>query len=190
MPGNYAEVTSLCGRIANGYTEGMTADAPPGLTEDPDLGDLFHAAFRGLRRRWTHELAPFELTPHQWRALNTLARGCGPCPPEVRGAGGGPEAGLRLKALADLLRIAPRSATEVIDQLETKELVERAPDPLDRRAVLVRLTADGQELRSRIHQSRRRQSTEYFGRLDSGERDELARLLGVLAGDEPVAQHR
>ncbi|MGP5218310.1 MULTISPECIES: MarR family winged helix-turn-helix transcriptional regulator [Micrococcaceae] len=166
----------------------MTADAPPGLADDPDLGDLFHAAFRGLRRRWTHELAPFELTPHQWRALNMLARGCGPGPPE--GSGTTPEASLRLKQLADLLRIAPRSATEVIDQLETKELVERAPDPLDRRAVLIRLTPDGQELRSRIHQSRREQSTKYFGRLDSGERDELARLLGVLAGDEPVAHHR
>lgn len=166
----------------------MTADVPPGLTDDPDLGDLFHAAFRGLRRRWTHELAPFELTPHQWRALNTLARSCGPCPPE--GPGTSPEGSLRLKELADLLRIVPRSATEVIDQLETKELVERSPDPLDRRAVLIRLTPDGQELRSRIQQSRREQSHEYFGRLDSGERMELARLLGVLAGHEPVAHHR
>lgn len=146
--------------------------------DEPDLGELFHAAFRGLRRRWAHELAPFEMTPHQWRALNTLARHGESCAPA---ADLPPEGVLRLKALAEQLRIAPRSATEVVDQLEGKGLVERIPDPHDRRAVLVRMTATGQELRSDVQRARREQANEFFARLDSGERAELARLLGVLA---------
>lgn len=36
---------------------------------------------------------------------------------------------IRLKDLAERLRIAPRSATEVVDQLEVKGLVRRDPDP-------------------------------------------------------------
>jgi len=148
------------------------------FADEPDLGELFHAAFRGLRRRWAHELAPFEMTPHQWRALNTLARHGDSCAPADDLP---PEGVLRLKALAEQLRIAPRSATEVVDQLEGKGLVERIPDPHDRRAVLVRMTATGQELRSDVQRARREQANEFFARLDSGERAELARLLGVLA---------
>ncbi|MDD0859754.1 MarR family transcriptional regulator [Arthrobacter alpinus] len=45
-----------------------------------------------------------------------------------------PAAGdVRLKDLAERLRIAPRSATEVVDQLEAKGLVRREADPSDRR---------------------------------------------------------
>lgn len=174
------------------------ADFPAGEPDvgEPDLGELFHAAFRGLRRRWTHELAPFEMTPHQWRALNTLARHGDACAPgagkgttaALRAAVASPEGVLRLKALAEQLRIAPRSATEVVDQLEGKGLVERLPDPHDRRAVLVQLTTAGQDLRSDVQRARREQANEYFARLDPGERAELARLLGVLAEEAHAGQ--
>ena len=50
---------------------------------------------------------------------------------------------MRPGALAEHLRIAPRSATEVVDDLQERGLVERAPDPADRRATLVRLTEAG-----------------------------------------------
>ncbi|WP_417219804.1 MarR family winged helix-turn-helix transcriptional regulator [Arthrobacter sp.] len=184
-------------------TTPATDVAGPGLATEPDLGELFHAAFRGLRRRWAHELAPFDMTPHQWRALNTLARHGDACAPgggpatdsgrgttaALRAAVSSPEGVLRLKALAEQLRIAPRSATEVVDQLEGKGLVERIPDPHDRRAVLVQLTDAGHELRAGVETARREQANEYFARLDSGERAELARLLGVLAGETDCGPH-
>lgn len=171
------------------------AGTDPGA--EADLGELFHAAFRGLRRRWTHELAPFQMTPHQWRALNMLARHGDACAPDaargttaaLRDTVASPEGVLRLKALAEQLRIAPRSATEVVDQLEAKGLVERHPDPHDRRAVLLRLTETGQQLHTDVQRARREQANEYFARLDPGERAELTRLLGVLAEEEHAA-HR
>ncbi|NVM96307.1 MarR family winged helix-turn-helix transcriptional regulator [Arthrobacter wenxiniae] len=139
-----------------------------------DLGELFHGAFRGLRRTWAEQLAPWELTPHQWRALMTLMRACAP-------GGGAPDvAGVRLKDLSERLRIAPRSATEVVDQLESKGLVRRGPDPTDRRATLVVATAAGRQLFADISAGRRDSANEYFARLSADDRAELARILGLL----------
>jgi DNA-binding MarR family transcriptional regulator len=138
----------------------------------PDLGELFHAAFRGLRRTWAEQLAPWELTPHQWRALMTLMRHrpeAGPCD-------------VRLKDLAEHLRIAPRSATEVVDQLESKGLLRRDPDPTDRRATLIVPTEAGIGLYNSVRIERRDKSNEYFSRLGAEDRAELARILGQLRG--------
>ncbi|KUG51232.1 MULTISPECIES: MarR family winged helix-turn-helix transcriptional regulator [Kocuria] len=159
--------------------------------DDPDparLGDLLHAVFRRLRRRWAEQLAPFGLTPHQFRALDALAGHAGAHRDDRAGTcrhGDGPGA-LRVKDLADALRIAPRSATEVVDLLEGKGLVERVPDPSDRRATLVALTARGAELRGTVREDRRRESEEYFARLDPADRIELERLLRLLAADPPA----
>lgn len=139
-----------------------------------------HAAFRGLRRRWMHQLAPFELTPHQFRALNAVARAAELGVP-----------GVRLKDLADRLHIVPRSATEVVDQLQEKDLLKRTPDPSDRRATLITLTEAGTALRERIRSVRRREADEYFSELTPQDRSELQRILGLLAADgrkDPRAQ--
>ncbi|MGQ1797274.1 MarR family winged helix-turn-helix transcriptional regulator [Kocuria oceani] len=159
---------------------------------DPDsLDELLLGAFRRLRRRWASQLAPFGLTPHQFRALDALA---GPCGPRASGdagdagdAGtcGGGAAGRRVKDLAEALRIAPRSATEVVDLLQEKGLVERLADRTDRRATLVCVTPRGAALRGRVREARRRESDEYFSRLAPEDRAELERLLRLLAADDP-----
>ena len=158
----------------------------PALDADSaGLGDLMHAAFRGLRRRWMRQLAPFDLTPHQFRALNAVARvdAAGSAP--ASGGGGCAEtgvAGVRLKDLAERLRIAPRSATEVVDQLQDKGLLTRTPDPSDRRATLLLLTADGAKLRDKVLADRRREADEYFSGLSPQDRTDLQRILGQLTG--------
>ncbi|MDO5752726.1 MarR family winged helix-turn-helix transcriptional regulator [Arthrobacter sp.] len=153
----------------------------------PDLGELFHAAFRGLRRTWSEQLAPWELTPHQWRALLTLMRRRPDIAAEPAGRAGVDHANIdcsqgdvRLKDLAGRLRIAPRSATEVVDQLEAKDLVRRDPDPTDRRATLIVATNAGQKLFANIQAERRDKSMEYFSRLNQHDRAELARILRLL----------
>lgn len=171
----------------------MDASADPAA-----LGELMHAAFRGLRKRWMQQLAPYELTPHQFRALSAVARevsgGRGQGAPgagEGTGSGGDPaagsgsEQGLRLKELAERLHIAPRSATEVVDQLEAKGLVERRAHPTDRRAALLVLTGAGERLRERVLADRKREADEFFSVLEPGDRAELARILGQLAGEGP-----
>ena len=151
------------------------------MTDNPAdpaaLGEMMHAAFRGLRKRWMLQLAPFELTPHQFRALNAVGRAGG----SGQGGGEGAEQGMRLKELAERLHIAPRSATEVVDLLAAKGLVERRAHPEDRRATLLALTAAGKELREKVLADRKREADEFFSVLEPGDRAELARILAELA---------
>ncbi len=132
--------------------------------DDDSLGGLLVGVARALRRRSMAALEPLGLSPHQARALRVLG-----------------DEGLRVSALAQGLRIAPRSATEVADGLEAQGLVERAPDPDDRRAVLVRLTDAGRAVLARAERARTEESETLFARLDATERAQLARLLRQLA---------
>jgi DNA-binding MarR family transcriptional regulator len=160
--------------------------------DDPEaagLGELMHAAFRRLRRRWVLQLEPFGLTPHQFRALNAIARMAGPQESPSGTTAGHRHTqvpGLRLKDLADKLHIVPRSATEVVDLLQDKGLVDRGPDPSDRRATLVSLTPRGVALREKVRDDRRRDADEFFSRLDPHDQTELERLLRLLAPDGPA----
>ncbi|SHG78073.1 DNA-binding transcriptional regulator, MarR family [Jatrophihabitans endophyticus] len=130
------------------------------------LTNAFWTVARRLRHGSRQTLAPFDLAPSHSRALGTLLR---------RGA-------MRLGALADLLGIAARSATEVVDALEERGLVERTPDPSDRRATLVVPTDEGRELMLRIREARLAETDELFARLSAQDRAELTRML--LALDE------
>jgi DNA-binding MarR family transcriptional regulator len=53
--------------------------------------------------------------------------------------------GMRLTDLAELASITKQSAGEIVDDLASRGYVERIPDPADRRAKLIRLTARGGE---------------------------------------------
>ena len=55
------------------------------------------------------------------------------------------EDGLSLGTLAEWLRVSPRNITGLVDNLEKAGLVERVPDPADRRSVFARLTLAGKE---------------------------------------------
>ena len=89
---------------------------------------------------------------------------------------------MRLCELSDHLRIAPRSTTEVVDALEERGLVERRPDPNDRRATLVALTDHGVTVGEAIRAARQAEAERFFGGLSASDRDHLARILGQLAG--------
>ncbi|SCX44093.1 DNA-binding transcriptional regulator, MarR family [Klenkia marina] len=132
-----------------------------------DVGELLLRAARSLRGRWREVLEPWDLSPHHARALLVVAR----------------SQGMRLSELAGALHIAPRSATEVVDALVERGLVERAPDPADRRAVRVQLTDEGQRVQAEVHAARRADSRALMARLPADERAELARLLRRLLAD-------
>ncbi|GAA3795365.1 MarR family winged helix-turn-helix transcriptional regulator [Micrococcus endophyticus] len=173
--------------------DSASADAARPHDDGADLGDLMHVVFRRLRRRWSAQLEPLGVTPHQVRALRGVAEGAG------GGIGSGAEAraasrpvsgpvadddgGVRLRDLAERLRIAPRSATDVVDQLESRGLVERAADPADRRAVRIRLTDAGRGLLRRVHEARRTEAADFFAVLAPADRAELARLLARVAAN-------
>jgi DNA-binding MarR family transcriptional regulator len=138
--------------------------------EEPvdSLGEAFGAVARRLRVAAMAALADHDVTPSQVRAIRVLAA-------HEPGSGG-----VRAKELAERLKIAPRSATEVIDALEDKGLVSRSPDPGDRRATLVALTDAGRALAEEVRRTRGVESERIFDRLTASEREHLARILAKL----------
>jgi DNA-binding MarR family transcriptional regulator len=61
-----------------------------------------------------------------------------------------------MSALAGLLFCDASNVTGIVDRLEARGLIERRPDPGDRRVKLLALTAEGERVRSAAH----RQMTE------------------------------
>ena len=70
--------------------------------------------------------------------------------------------------------------TNRIDRLAKKDLVERLPDPSDRRGVLVRLTAEGRDRADQALAGLLAQEREILGELTAAQRGELAGLLRQL----------
>jgi DNA-binding MarR family transcriptional regulator len=132
------------------------------------LGEAFGAVARRLRSASMAALAAYDVTPSQVRAMRVLAT----------------HGGVRASELAQHLRIAPRSATEVVDALEAKGLVARSPDPRDRRATLVSLTDRGGELTEELRRARGVEAEKLFERLTETDRADLARILHKLQEDD------
>ena len=141
----------------------MTRDHEDAERNDT-LAEAFWSLARQLRRASLESLACWDITPSQSRALRVLKR----------------DGVMRLSGLAEHLRIAARSATEVVDSLEAKNLIERRPDPHDRRATLVGLTAPGIALGEAIRSSRGTEAERVFDRLSTTDRAHLARILNEL----------
>ena len=87
---------------------------------------------------------------------------------------------MRPSVLAERLHIAARSATEVVDALEARGLVERSPDPDDRRATLVRPTEAARTELAEVDRVRREQSERFLAVLSEPDRRSLDRILRIL----------
>lgn len=61
-----------------------------------------------------------------------------------------PEAGMTVNDLAEHLLLKPQTAVELVDRLEDARLVRRARDKLDRRRVLLSLTAKANRLLEKL----------------------------------------
>lgn len=131
-------------------------------------GDLLMTAARSLRRAFGEAMAAYDVTPSQARALRVVAE----------------HGTIRLSVLAERLRIAPRSATEVIDALEARGLVARKPDPADRRATSVVPTEAGTQLREGLESARRTATEQRLAVLDEADRAELDRILRLVVDQE------
>ncbi|OUC77200.1 MarR family winged helix-turn-helix transcriptional regulator [Gordonia lacunae] len=130
----------------------MPASDPAQLAQTlrPTITRLYLA----LRRR-----APsVELTAAQMSALSVLAD----------------HGSMRMGEFADRESIRMPTATSVIDGLTKHELVERSPDPNDRRAVLVGLTEHGRTLVRQIREQRDVILTGALAELSDEQRDAIA----------------
>ena len=146
----------------------MAQDRDPEPREDAggdeSLPDAFWAVARQMRETSQETLAPWDITPAQFRALRVLRR----------------HGVMRQSELSDRLKIAPRSTTEVIDALQARDLAGRRPDPDDRRATLVELTEHGTQVLHAIREASGSESERVFDRLTPADRAALAAILRKL----------
>ena len=83
----------------------------------------------------------------------------------------------RQREMADFLSLDPSQIVALVDELEKRGLVLRAPGKQDRRAKIVAATAEGQRLFTEATKSTRRAESEALDRLSREEVAELKRLL-------------
>lgn len=95
-----------------------------------EISETAHA----LRKAFDRRAVGFGVTRAQWKVLFRLTR----------------DPGLRQIELADMLDIEPITLSRIVDRLEEAGLVERRPDPADRRAWRLHVTAKAQPLVAKL----------------------------------------
>jgi DNA-binding MarR family transcriptional regulator len=90
------------------------------------------------------------------------------------------EGPLSLTELAEVVRVDAPYATLIVDNLEERGLVERRPDPADRRRKLVALTPEGKEAAQRALRIKR-DPPPGFASLTAAELDVLEDLVRRIA---------
>ena len=139
--------------------------APPASSDVlPLIDQLVEQAytFSAAMARWSAEvLAELELTEALGDVLWQL---------------GAVSLAVPMRDLAGRLRCDPSNVTFLADRLEERGLVERRPDPSDRRVKLLALTPAGLAVRTRIVQAAATSSP--VARLSPADQQRLCRLLG------------
>jgi DNA-binding MarR family transcriptional regulator len=129
-----------------------------------DVGFLIGDASRMLRRIFNERVTPLGLTQAQWRALVHLSR----------------NEGLNQVSLSELLEVQPITVARLIDKLVAAGLVERRPDPNDRRAQRLFLTDKAAPVLDHIWEIADETYSVVLEGLSPSERDALIDLLTRL----------
>jgi DNA-binding MarR family transcriptional regulator len=134
------------------------------LDLQPRMRQRFDAVLpRGFCATMSTELGG--VTQHQLEVLGTLAR---------RGR-------VTMHELAALLAVGPSSATQLVDRLINRALVERHTDPGDRRLVWIVATPRAEQLTSRFGELKQEITRALVSTLTDGELSTLVALLAKLA---------
>jgi DNA-binding MarR family transcriptional regulator len=88
--------------------------------------------------------------------------------------------GLRMGELSRRMMVTGGNITGITDQLQQENLVERIPDPLDRRAYCVRLTPSGRRAFRKMARLHEGWISSLLEGVSSSEKEKLIRLLSRL----------
>ncbi len=99
-----------------------------------NIGFMVQDVARLMRREYNRRVQVTGMTQAQWRAIMVLWR----------------NPGISQARLADILEMQPISVARLLDRMQGASLVERQPDPTDRRAVRLFLSDKAEPLRQRL----------------------------------------
>lgn len=97
---------------------------------DENIGTMLAQVSRLIRRSFDERARAICVTRPQWQVLSILKR----------------NSGINQGGLAEILEVEPITAGRMIDRLQEAKLVERRPDPMDRRVWRLYLTPKGEKL--------------------------------------------
>ena len=98
--------------------------------------------------------------------------------------------GLKQSELADMLDLQPISLTRLLDRLAGNGLIERRPDPNDRRANRLYLTPAARPLIEELSHLGEDMMTTVLEGIDDASREQLLRELGVMKDNLRAAINR
>ncbi|GLV88076.1 putative transcriptional regulator, MarR family protein [Streptomyces lavendulae subsp. lavendulae] len=84
-------------------------------------------------------------------------------------------------ALAAAINADKTRIIAVLDDLESRELLARRPDPKDRRARLLSLTPQGRRLRDSVRDEIQQREESWLGQLTDADRESFLRSLRTLS---------
>jgi DNA-binding MarR family transcriptional regulator len=136
------------------------------MVPDPErsLGFLIHDVARLLRRNFNRGVQALGLTQTQWRAIAQLSR----------------NEGINQVTLADILEIQPISLARLLDRMQASGLIERRPDPRDRRAVQLYLTPEAEPILAALRKQAAETHHHAIGTMTEEGHDQLIEALRTL----------
>ena len=121
-------------------------------------------------QRWQRRMEDLGLDPREVVVLRMVAA----------------EPGRSQRSLAPALRVRATHLVTVIDAIQDKGLLERRPNPEDRRAHALYLTSKGKRTLARVMRVSQTHEDELVDGLDAAERQVLEGLLARMAGSLDV----
>ena len=143
----------------------MTATEPTMADDRRDLAAMMVPVGRALTAGEQPILDAHELT--MWAYVVLMALADEPVRTQV--------------ALAEVIRADKTRIIPVLDDLQRRGLIERSPDPTDRRSHLLSLTPAGTEMFQSVRSGIRAYEQRLLARLSPAERNGLLGALGTLS---------
>lgn len=128
----------------------------------PTIGSLVHEIDRLVKKRFDRFAETTGMSRAQWQVLARVAK----------------RQGVNQATLADLVGVEPISICRMVDRLEALNLVERRPDPSDRRARLIHITEDARPGLERMKATAQALFKEALTGITPEEEEILTNLLG------------
>ncbi|MBN9218037.1 MAG: MarR family transcriptional regulator [Mesorhizobium sp.] len=134
------------------------------MPSSPNISFVLHDVARLLGKRFEQRSHASGLTRAQWQALAYLSL----------------HEGIHQNKLADLIEIMPITLARLLDRMEARGLVERRPDPADRRAWLLYLTPKARPLLEIMRGNGQKTRDEAFAGLSSETQQHLLQTLSLI----------
>ncbi|SRR5581483_6540064 len=151
-----------------GVTGAQTHSALPRDRAPSSLAFLLSQVGIHASRRFAERLAAIDLQPPLFRVLNVVDAA----------------EGRSQHAIAEAIKAPPSRMVAIVDELEQRGLIERRPNPEDRRVHALHLTAKGRKLLERGREIAAAHEAELTSGMSKADRDRLVSLLQAIVEQE------